>query len=613
MATHFVYNSTRGALSGNRRAIILMIGYWAFWLASVHDILLALGVIRSTSLIFVGTFVASVGCLLVTADIFAETFKSNKTLLKEVEEANINLESRIKERTYDLFLTTQNLKTILDNLPQGVLVINEDFTIGAEHSKSALSIFEKKKIENLDFFEFVSEHISFDSNQKEQFTAVLSSCLGEHVINFEANRELLPYEWEINRNETIKYFRLGWAPILDENDSILRILLTVADITQLKRLERESQLNQSKSEVIASIIDGTFEKSKRFISKLRQKLNQYGQSDSDFFFQEEIKQIFRDLHSAKGNARLLRLNHLAQVCHQAETELASLVHLEKVKVETMEAILQEFVETLSSFEKALKEFDPSKKASPHSVGVLSSEQGRLFQYIKNCKVAVPIKADLTLNQLTKFRGLDQIISDLGSGLAELTEATGKPETELVYEANEAIFLSEEFSHDLNDMLLHLVRNSIDHGIEPMETRRLKNKSETGSIQLICEKRNDSLVIEFSDDGAGIDLTKIRKKAVKLKINGAEDMSPLEIASLIFQPNFSTAEKISDISGRGFGMNIVQNGLNRWKGTITWLDLSTEPNHAERIPFNIRIQFPFSGNVIVFDRARAAKGPQVVNH
>ena len=600
MATHFVYNSTRGALSGNRRAMILTLGYWMFWLASVHDILLALGLIRSTSLIFLGTFAASVACLLVTADIFAETFRSNKALLIEVEEANSNLELKIKERTYDLFLTTQNLKTILDNLPQGVLVINHDLSIASEYSKSVLEIFEIESIKSDDFFEFISKRISIDSNEMEQLCAVLESSLGEDIINFDANQDLLPFEWHFVGEGSRKHLRLGWAPILDADDQILRILLTVTDVTHIKQLEEESKLNQTKSEVIASIIDGTYEKSKRFVSNQLTKLEKYSSYNGKFLTQTQIKQVFRDIHSAKGNARLLHFNQLAKIAHETETKLVDISKLEKVRYEKIDSILTEFNGVLISLDKALEEFDPSINSSSPKKEVLRKEQNELLEHIKDSKIAIQNGRELSLGSLIKYRALGEIVSQIEASLNDLTKNADKHKTKLNYLSKVDVFLADDFSQDLNDILLHLVRNSIDHGIETSDERRKKNKPNNGSINIFSFREEDDLVIDFSDDGSGINVEKVLARAQMLGMSVSREIDYKEVLSIIVSPSFSTADHVSEISGRGFGMNIVVSTVERWNGRIEWTNLPTSDEPRSNIPFNIRVRFRFHENFVLFD-------------
>jgi two-component system chemotaxis sensor kinase CheA len=119
-------------------------------------------------------------------------------------------------------------------------------------------------------------------------------------------------------------------------------------------------------------------------------------------------------------------------------------------------------------------------------------------------------------------------------------------------------------------LTHLVRNAVSHGIEPAEQRRAQGKSSRGKIRLNAFHQGNQVVVEISDDGRGIDAQKIRSKAIDLGMTTAEEAARLteaETLDFIFRPGFSTAEVVTEVSGRGVGMDVVQSVLQRLKATI----------------------------------------------
>jgi two-component system chemotaxis sensor kinase CheA len=123
---------------------------------------------------------------------------------------------------------------------------------------------------------------------------------------------------------------------------------------------------------------------------------------------------------------------------------------------------------------------------------------------------------------------------------------------------------------ISEPLTHLVRNAISHGIETPEQRRQAGKPPRGTIRLNAYHQGNQVVIEVSDDGRGIDTAKIRAKAVALGLASAEEASRFteaETLNLIFRPGFSTADQVTEVSGRGVGMDVVQSVLNRLKATV----------------------------------------------
>ena len=123
--------------------------------------------------------------------------------------------------------------------------------------------------------------------------------------------------------------------------------------------------------------------------------------------------------------------------------------------------------------------------------------------------------------------------------------------------------------DLGDPLMHIVRNSIDHGIEPAEVRRARGKPATGTLSLHASHESGSIVIEVSDDGGGLDQAADPGQGGGAR-PGHRRRRPLatqEIINLIFEPGFSTADAVSNLSGRGVGMDVVRRNIDELRGTI----------------------------------------------
>ena len=142
-------------------------------------------------------------------------------------------------------------------------------------------------------------------------------------------------------------------------------------------------------------------------------------------------------------------------------------------------------------------------------------------------------------------------------------------------------------------LTHIVRNAISHGIEGPRDRRAAGKAPVGTIRLDAYHQANQLIVEVSDDGAGIDHNKLKAKALKVDLinnEEAERMTPAEALDLIFRPGFSTAEEITEISGRGVGLDVVRSVLHRLKGTV---ELETQLGHGTKF----RLKLPLTLAII----------------
>jgi len=123
---------------------------------------------------------------------------------------------------------------------------------------------------------------------------------------------------------------------------------------------------------------------------------------------------------------------------------------------------------------------------------------------------------------------------------------------------------------IGDPMVHIIRNAIDHGLETPEERRAKGKSELGTITIRASQKGNQIVIEVSDDGRGIDVEKVKKKAIAKAIITADEASRMTdetAVNIIFLPGFSTAEVATELSGRGVGMDVVKTNISKLNGAV----------------------------------------------
>jgi two-component system chemotaxis sensor kinase CheA len=183
-------------------------------------------------------------------------------------------------------------------------------------------------------------------------------------------------------------------------------------------------------------------------------------------------------------------------------------------------------------------------------------------------------------------------------LRDLATKLGK-KVELVTQG-EATELDKGLVEKITDPLTHLVRNSCDHGIEMPADRLSRGKSETGTITLIASHQGGSIVIEVRDDGRGMNRDKLIKKAREKGIDAPDSMSDSEVWSLIFAPGFSTAEQVTDVSGRGVGMDVVKKNITSLGGTV-------EIDSAEGYGMSVKVRLPLT--LAIMDGMSVSVGPE----
>nr|MDP9126137.1 chemotaxis protein CheW [Pseudomonadota bacterium] len=151
---------------------------------------------------------------------------------------------------------------------------------------------------------------------------------------------------------------------------------------------------------------------------------------------------------------------------------------------------------------------------------------------------------------------------------------------------EATELDKSLVEKITDPLTHLVRNSCDHGIELPADRLAKGKPEHGTITLVASHQGGSIVIEVRDDGRGLSRQKLIDKARERGIDAPDSMTDQEVYSLIFAPGFSTADQVTDVSGRGVGMDVVKKNITSLGGTV-------EIDSAEGYGMSVKVRLPLT--------------------
>ncbi len=180
-----------------------------------------------------------------------------------------------------------------------------------------------------------------------------------------------------------------------------------------------------------------------------------------------------------------------------------------------------------------------------------------------------VTTDLQLAVMkTRMQPVGKVFNKFPRMVRDLSRELGKS-IELIIEGEETE-LDKSIIEEIGDPLIHIIRNSCDHGIEPLEERRRLNKPETGKVQLSAYNEGNHIVIKISDDGKGLDPVMLKEKAIEKGViseRDAEGMSDREAFNLIFKPGFSTAKVVSNVSGRGVGMDVVKTNIEKLNGII----------------------------------------------
>lgn len=284
-----------------------------------------------------------------------------------------------------------------------------------------------------------------------------------------------------------------------------------------------------------------------------------------------------------------------QLSVQLSEELTAFVNSESVFKESLRALFEKVVnsdrsnsgeKTKNDKEVITKDFgelDSIFDVNATNLRVLSSKFRAAVQNLG--RIAGELQEGVMKIRMVP---INQIFSRFPRVVRDLQKELNK-KIELVIEGEDTE-LDKSVVEDLLDPIMHCVRNSIDHGIEMPAERLRSGKKETGRILLKASNEGNLIVIDISDDGAGIDVRKVHDKAVQRGLISPDKVvTPQEAAQFIFLPGFSTAEKITNVSGRGVGLDVVKTMIDKLNGTVSvFTESGKGSTFSIRLPLTLAI-------------------------
>lgn len=222
-----------------------------------------------------------------------------------------------------------------------------------------------------------------------------------------------------------------------------------------------------------------------------------------------------------------------------------------------------------------------------SVEDLIGISNRVSRVVSELQESIMKARMLPVQQL--FSRFPRLVRDLANSLEK--------DVDLILEGGETK-MDRTIIEDITDPLIHLVRNSLDHGIEKSSDRIVKGKPANGTIRIKAFHQENHVIMTVEDDGTGLNLEKIKQSAIKKEVvssQEAEILSEQEIINLIFQTGLSTANNISDVSGRGVGMDIVRNHIDKLNGII---DVETKDGEGSKFTIKLPLTLAILSGLLV---------------
>ena len=480
--------------------------------------------------------IQTVGITLAVINFFIIMFH----FLRQLRESDVKIESARKE--------TQE---ILDTVNEGLFLLDKDQLIGSQYSDQLTAILGKSDIAGKPFDEMLKGMVSekdretaeayikllFDPKKKQKLLGDLNPLrqIEVHIPNEDGSYE--------NKHLSFAFSRVV------KDRQIVHVLVTVLDITKQVELSQEVEAmknqGQEQLELLSTILQCHPDMLNRFLENSYGIFNKINailktQSKSQTQYLDKANQMFSLIHNFKGEAAALDLKQFVDVAHEFEDKIQDLKAMETIQG-------NDFLKLTIQLNRIMSQTEATHKLVDKVSGLASvnhDDGERQYEY--------------------KWHHYQKLAS-------ETADRQGKS-VEVICSGFNDHPVSSEMAAQLNTIVVHMIRNSVVHGIERSEARKIAQKRPMGEISIRLVKRlNGHLEMTISDDGSGIDTDQIRAKAIEQGIltqDQAEQLDGKKTAALIFHPDLSTKTEADTDAGRGMGMYAIRELVKEMSGKLT---------------------------------------------
>lgn len=476
------------------------------------------------------------------------------------EQLNLELAQNLSRVEAQVQSKTRDIRLILQNIQQGIFTVQgERLLVNEEHSAALLPMLGEDSVSGRRFADIFLNKLDLDADQRSQIASALVSMQGEDALNFDLNAHILPREIRFHQSiDAKRTLELNWEPVLN-GSRVERILITVRDVTRDRELQAMTREQSEEIMIMSAILQGDprlfgmFLKSSRIAIRRALELAQHkgGPPDSQ-------SELYRILHTLKGNARTEKLQNLALMIHECEESLQ--------KGAVGPDLLLRIETELRRYHRIFDRYF-ANHFSVDAISIPRNDILALNEFLK--KAGFEKEAALVRSWLQKsLFALSQLQVRLKEDIARLAADLGK-EPCMLHCRFENAYVNHEVFEALTDVCGHLLRNSLDHGLEAAPERMKAGKTPYGHIQINFLNGSDPC-ITWRDDGQGLDLQRILDKARERGLDGGRTLESMDAdfcQSMLTGSGFTTRDEASLISGRGVGLDAVQHRLMTMGGRL----------------------------------------------
>ncbi len=517
-----------------------------------------------------------------------------------------NVEAIVDEKTRDI-------KSMLSNIQQGIFMISsKDSMIMPDYSDHLAVILNTQTIAGRSVRDIIFSRSDLSQDCINQTESVIMNALGDTELNFEVNQELLVRELLFTFSDSEKVLELEWSAICNDVDVVEKILVTVRDVTQMRELERKQLKQQHELEAIGKVLKVPADKFMNFIGTCQEFMRSCHRTlNAEAKLNlKAINLVFMNVHTMKGMARTFRLDDLANALHEFEDHLEPFRHKPDAMMESTQLldflkVAEDRVMFYSYINGEKLGRKPQGKTELEQHNWIRSKVKKLRSIDTNrmnAEEAAIIRQVIDEMEHRYGMNLEKALESLLQGLPATANTLGKAAPQVIFEHDE-ILLTSAGQILAERTFVHLLNNSIDHGIESIEARMTLGKPIRGQIRIKTWMDGSDMMVSMQDDGYGLNLQRVYKKALEQGLIHSPEPAIQDLANLIFEAGFSTKDEASMTSGRGVGMDAVRTYLVNSNSTIAIKLLDTQRLSGDLKPIAFRFEMRLDAHLFLLNSTR----------
>jgi two-component system, chemotaxis family, sensor kinase CheA len=453
-------------------------------------------------------------------------------------------QSSLEVTSHDLKHEKKQTDSIMHNVEEGIFLLNSELLIESQYSDYFSNLFPNHELAKMNIIDLLENRIpEKDLNAAKDYL--------EMFFKKGVNPDLLK---EINPLETISvsldsddksfsefFLAFKFSHIYEEDGSVY-ILCSVKDITEehslSKQLDEEAKSNAKSMENLFHIIHVDPKMMVEFLKESEEEMDIINSllKKKGSNYRDLLVRVYQSIHSMKSNALILGIKKFSTSLHSVEDEISNIMSKEEILWDN----ILDIAITLRNIQVEIND--------------INSLISKIIEF----------RTDFVESESSINKG---IIEKSIERLLKIESKKLNKKVQLQFKNFNSSAIPDIYKKVIKDVFIQMSRNSIVHGIETPEVRISKNKKEYGVILISSEIKGDNIEYRFRDDGQGLDIKKIQAKLLENSTPSSSELKPVDIARHIFSPGFTTLDEATQVAGRGIGLSMIKERLEKFKGRI----------------------------------------------